>query len=365
MVKKLNKKAAIIISIIIALPIIILLYLTLNSGDNDSYLVNPNRQVGNNNHLNLILSPILDEDAELGISLLVLSGAINNLTEIYPEGHSDKIILETPQDPLTARVGNNSESQFDFILKIFYNYKEIPFRVSGADSYETEFLFSLDSGYLLDIPLYLDESLEVDETISRLTVGIFMAPDQFSMVVEDLFIHQFSLILAFEINYGFDGELILTVDKKKPSRRIEGVVFYSLMVNQEWESAGSGVYFPPNPLQVRSEEEIELIFTTNMSGHAQEKLDSYLILSMLDWHQVPMSGQPYLLIDATVEVPIVASGEEVDSTVDQGRFTIIAPNEPGFYEFVAVIIPNPTSRASNNAFSPLEMSHRFTIEVIE
>lgn len=48
-----------------------------------------------------------------------------------------------------------------------------------------------------------------------------------------------------------------------------------------------------------------------------------------------------------------------------GRFSLEIENEVGFYELVAFIVPNPTSRNSQNNFFPIEMAHRFTIEVIE
>jgi len=152
MVKKNNKKAMIIYPIIIALSVMIFLFFNLNSESNQSNLINLNRQVVNNDHLDINFIPIL-EDLDGGISLGVKSDNENPLDEDF-----DKMTLQTPQDALIVSIGNQIDSSLDFILKIFYNYEEVVFRVLGAENYDTELLLAIDGGYQADIPIHLDES---------------------------------------------------------------------------------------------------------------------------------------------------------------------------------------------------------------
>ena len=268
-----------------------------------------------------------------------------------------RITLNSPQDVINVYVGNFINVDRNFILKIFYNYEEIEFNVLGSEVYDSEFLFMLEGGYEVNIPIRLSESLEATESISKLTVGVFMAPERFSMKEEALFgPDNLGMVLNFEINYGFEGDLILNIDSEEPLKTIANATGISgLGFNKDFDPPGHTIYVPPNPLQVSPGEEIELGFVTNASSFIPETVMDYLIITMIDWRQTSMNGNPYLLINTTDDEYIG----------DHGRFFITAPENVGKYEVMGFLISNPTNLNSEDNFWPLIQSIRFTIEVVE
>jgi len=283
----------------------------------------------------------------------------------------DPIRLETPQDRLNINLTNDGIEDVDVIIKLFYNYQEVTFRIVGSEAYKSEFIFTMPSGYGVDIPFHLEPTLEISETFSKLTVAVFPAPERFAMQEhEELFFDlrfDTGLVLDFEINYGSGTPLALSVPENDT---INDVYDMSAIftVNVEPEPLIGGQFmFPPYLLQVTPNEQVQLFFVGNMPVWEMSSVDlngdvitttevtDYLIVSMLDWQQISMNGDPYLWI----------SGREDDRYGQHGRFYIDAPSEPGFYEFVAFLVHNPMSSFSWDTFGPLEIATRFTIEVVE
>ncbi|MCL1991220.1 MAG: hypothetical protein FWG67_10070 [Defluviitaleaceae bacterium] len=280
-------------------------------------------------------------------------------------------LLETPQDRLNVNLANETFSgDLVFLMKVFYNYEAAYFRVGTSTEYRKTFVLTVPSRSYLDIPFYLDSSFEVSDTASHLTVGLFLAPERHAFQDHgDLFFTprwDVGQVLHFEINYGNEGRFVLPIPKNETVDHVYRL-FGPFFVNQDFEPLTDGVVLnAPELLQVSPNEQIELAFVSNMHGafttfdEAGNPLDGpdveeILIISMLDWQQIPMSGEPYMWVNI---------GE--DSLYGQhGRFFIEAPSEPGFYEFVAFLVPNPTAPFSQETYFPLETSDRFTIQVIE
>jgi len=242
-----GKRAMIIVLIIIALSSIYVLF-NWGGGNDEPSIINLNRQSSSIDHLDVQISPLSEEEFEefLGIvGFLVWPGIENTLEEDFLDGYYGI----SPQDVLTAGIYNGSDA-LDFILKVFYNYEEIPFRVLGAEDYDTEFLFSLEFGYKIDIPFQLDENLDVSDTMSKLTVGVFVAPDRFSMFDDELFNADYALALNFEIDYGSDDLLVLPVEEADVIHS-ETFTYAGVLVNQDFAPYDSDLYegnfrLPPN-----------------------------------------------------------------------------------------------------------------------
>lgn len=336
--------------------------------------VNERWLVSNNDHLELnyhALTPVelevADDESDFigGIGLGVWRGDEDIVLDFDSPG---AWWMETPQDQLTAYVENVSFNSQNMILKVFYNYEEISFRVVGTEIYATEFLFTLAPFEAVEIPFHLDADLEPSETFSKLTVGAFLAPEQFSALEPELILHH-GRMLNFEINYGEDnGELVLPVLPIAPLRQIEALMFTGLKINLDFDPPAHAAYFPPNPLEVRTGEQVELGFVAGAPDtlvtfeySADEiveyvyEVEEYLIIVMVNWQQVMVNGGPYIRIDETGGF----------GTGQHGRFFIEAPTEPGLYEVVAFLVADPVHRNNQNNFVPLEIASRFTLEVID
>ena len=297
--------------------------------------------------------------------------------EAFSALESDAVLrLETPQDLLTAYVENVSFERQNMILKVFYNYEETAFRVVGAEDYRTEFLFTLDPFEAVEIPFHLAADLAPSETFSQLTIGAFFAPERFSALTtpeESNFLllnsRDHGRVLNFEMNDSDeDEELMLPISPTAPLRQIEDLMFTGLMINLDFDPPAHAAYFPPNPLQVRSGEQVELGFVAgppdilgtieHSPDHFEEYLyevEEYLIIVMVNWQQVMVNGEPYIRIDETGGF----------GTGQHGRFFIDAPTEAGLYEVVAFLVHDPAHRSQHRHFFPLEIAPRFTLEVVD
>ena len=353
MMRKNTKKTIILVSLVLSIIVFLLIgyvmiQVALNpeSGNLETRQeipINEDRIGTSIDHLGITSSPIPEKDLDNGIVLGIL--------ESNWDGY---IHLATPQEQVTIQVSNTALDETNFLLKVFYNYEEIPFQVQGSDEWETEFLFMLDGASQVDIPIQLFRFFEVEDTISKLTIGLFVAPEYFSgsdsEFGSDLRFLLPGLMLNYELNYGFNNELILSPDEFSPSMESE---FGGFSIHTNTELPGDGSIWAPSIITVEAKEDVDLTFFVN--PHASFQAESFLIISMLDWEQVPMNGKPYLWVDLPHH----------NLTIGQhGHFTLFAPNEVGFYEFLAFIVPNPTSSNSAETFFPLEMI-RFTLEVVE
>jgi len=267
--------------------------------------------------------------------------------------------LQTPQDRLNARINNHTPDYWSVILKVFYNYEEVDFRIQGADVYDTEFLFEVRPGYTYEIPFHLDPLIEAGDTFSKLTMVVIFEPDEYAMF--NVAPEMSFMALNFEINYGSDNppeiEKVAHEIIKKPTWTVgSGGFGLTTSGNLTYEDTGH----PGRPLKALPGERIELDFAANMSGVFTNMIadtyiptTDYLIIGLLDFNQVPLSGRPFLWAP-------------IDENVTHfGSFYFNAPMEPGLYDFTALIVPNPTMQMSWDSFLPLEMSTRFTIEVLE
>lgn len=291
-------------------------------------------------------------DIEPGFSLFVRSP---DMSLIPGEGWAHFMELETPQDLIYVVVENRSRvTKMNFILKIFYNYEEIAFQVVGSEREVTEFLFSPPAGYESIIPIHLSESLESNEMANRLTVGIFMSPEQFASEDEELVWETPLMLLNFEINFGERGALYLEVEPDFLTTELPNMTHSGIMINNESIPLQDAVRVPPSKWNVSPGEEVEMFFATNPSSIIDEEIEEFLIISLLDWHQIAMNGNPYLLISLN---------EQNNEYGHHGGFFITAPDEPGLYEFIAFLVPNPRSLNGPTNFYPLEAGLRFTLEV--
>lgn len=309
-------------------------------------------------YLNFELSPIPNEEMSRGIQVWIVEAA-----------NSGILYLDTPQDSLTVTASNGESRPLNLILKVFYNYEEVNFYILGAQEPSTEFLFNLEAGYSVNIPIQLSDSIDAGDTISRLTVGVFNAPEYFvgnaDEISDDL---QFSprinnAVINFEINYGFNDDLALDVEQFSPFDQSE---FFGFSIHKSPASSEDGFLpIPRLPVVAQPGEEINLTLFANSRSSGEVFVgdtllepflyDDFIVVAMLDWHQIPVSNKPFMWVN--IEGTDPSFGQHVN-------FTIIASAEPGFYEFSAFLVPNPTQRISREHFYPLEIFPRFTIEVV-
>lgn len=284
------------------------------------------------------------------------------LIDYEPESGFMQINLETPQDIITISGINFCYIDRPFLLKVFYNYEEIPFRIVGVEEYDTGFVFELEAGHDINIPIQLYEGLEVNDYLNVLTIGLFPEPGHHAMNDDGWTINNmFGSMWNFAVSYGGNEEIDLGITSYVTPTQLE-IELGGLNINQDEEEyiMGHGGVFnmPGEFLQVTSGEVVELHFHFNTHLFVSEfGMTEYLLMSMLNWQQIDMNGQPYLLFEARPESSFYVT--------DRGTFTIVAPEEAGFYEFKTFIVPNPTSIHDELHMWEIIFSFPFTLEVVE
>ena len=278
-----------------------------------------------------------------------------NYEEMDPTMFFDGIFrLTDANNTLLARGENGSSEDMVVILKLFVNYEEVAFYVEGIAEADTEFVFLVPALHEVTIPLQLAIDLPEGDYSHKLTAAFFQSPHLNVSEDEGLRFYGIQMAMNYDFVYGEGGDIILTVPHQEASAQIELPVFLAVSdfidgVDQEM------LYTPfPSPLQVRRGELAELAFLGNPTARVPD-VDDYVLIMMLDWHQIHPNRQPYLLFTAN------DSGGRL---ADYDTFTFLAPEETGLFEFVAIMIPNPTQESFVDIFAPLEM-HRFTIEVVD
>lgn len=288
-----------------------------------------------------------------GYGFFIRPGLEDTLSETHPNGFFGDMVLESPQDILTAKIQNEGEVPLTFILKFFYNYLETEFKILGDTSYRSDFIFTIEPGQVWEIPFQLPHDLTINEYVNKLTAGIFSDP-QFHAHWNEHLKSYHDLILNSEIRFEGHQPLVLSQPPTIPIREIDELMFRGAMLNFDFDPGPLGATRPPSLLQVSPGEMIEFGFVANGWGVLPEIVDHYLFFVMADWQQIPVNDAPYLWLKT--------DGEDRGQ---HGKVMIEAPLEPGFYDMIAITVLNPTADATIFNYYPLEISERFTLQVVE
>lgn len=266
--------------------------------------------------------------------------------------------LEHPQERLNIRVSNTTSDYYPVLIKVFYNYEAVDFLVVGEDDYRHELLINLPPGYEYVIPFHLDSRLEAHAGYSMLTFAAFFDPDEYSVfhgAGHDLA----DTVLNFELNYGFDEPASLDLVQHPFEERSDFSANSPLItLGQPGGITVEDEYFlgPGRPRQASPGEQLEIEMLLNVRGpmtmNEFQRVDDFLIIGLLDFNQIELSGRPFLWSE-TASNPLF------------GAFTIEAPMEAGLYDFIVLIVENPTAGMTLDNFVPIDTSTRFTIEVVE
>jgi len=299
------------------------------------------------------------------------------------------LALDSPQHTLYAVFENflhheEQQGRFisrdTFVMKLFLNYEEIAFRPLNQVDFTTAFFFRLDQGYQVHIPFQLSDELEANNYLNQLTVAVFATPERHTidplanLVFEGLLELNLGTVSQFDLTFGGEEPIRLRDERTEVHRLSDAgsIINVSPEFSDSDIELGNGLNMPPSPWRVRVGEVIELAFTANIgyfpywpnpTPEDYPQVENYLLIGLLNWQQIELNAQPYLIIDSTSE-----SGRGRD----YGFFSIIAPMEPGFYDFIVFVVPNPGKPRAGGVFSSeggrgipwSPYSIRFTIEVM-
>jgi len=288
----------------------------------------------------------------------------------YPELYEmfyGRIPMASANDVLEATFANLSVETFDYVFMLFLNYEPIDFYVLGEEGWVRNFHFSLEGGYEINIPFRLDLNPSSAHTY-KLTAGLFANPNEHAKDENsDFWLLASANVVNLDLIFGNGADINLSQSYNTvPLERSESVGWLPLHFSQDihsldtiWETEWDWENLPT--IQAIVGEKIEFNFIASVFPE-HEAIENYLILALLDWEPVELSGNPFLFVE------IEENDDYPEGFIsDFGDFTIQVPSEPGYFELVGIIIPN-ANHANTPSFmssGPLRTSFRMTVKVTE
>ena len=305
-----------------------------------------------------------------------------NLRSTEHESLGSILLLDSPQDDLLLQFGNFSEDDTQFLLKIFYDYVSVPFRVGENISFLYHYAFHLDLEQELEIPFALCNSvLRGGASSANLVIMIMANADAFQQDLQEFFMLQYGIQRQFYIFYGreYMREILLEDPTDLEAFRKNLAVLgwtsslaptefksFSIMVSEEQffsfnvrpiptglhesDAKENARYFPSAYLLAYPGE--DLMFSFLIGDAFNGYITKFVLVGLLDWEQINLNNQPFL--------PRAFPFSHVYSDTYYDTFKITAPRSPGRYEFLvfAVGVSDEVSR-----FSLIQHSLRMTIVV--
>lgn len=282
--------------------------------------------------------------------------SIDAYTKNPPEHFKSQNLLFVPNNEvINVTYGNASEqnSNNKIMMKVYYDYKLIDFKLTNTDKYISEYIFDLKDGKKIDLRLLLDnQDMKFDNNIHKLLVTFTTGADQnasdFDTVTDEYGINA-TYDLVHNLDYSdklisdFDNLLIPTNNFVKD--------YVNLLFNTDYEnttqnSEYGGVINPPSLLKVKKGSTLPLMYNFNKGSS-----ENALLILTLDFKQININGEYATLIKL--------DGKEGTAN---GKINIKVPDTPGKYEVIGYVVHNPFDKysgGSNLAYS----SYRFTLLV--
>lgn len=103
--------------------------------------------------------------------------AVNGLSLDLMNAKENKAVLRITDlsDELSVKVTNIGEEQ-ELILKVFYDYEEIAFKVSGEADFQKQYIFNLDGTNEANLNLQLSKEIKKDDLTHKLLISIYPNP---------------------------------------------------------------------------------------------------------------------------------------------------------------------------------------------
>lgn len=280
-----------------------------------------------------------DDYREYGADMLVL-GLVND-TEPTENG---VVYLESLTDNLNVQFSNLTDTDSEYILKVFLDYKEMDFLLDGK--VVSDYIFQAKAGEALVIPIVLKDDMGF-ETSHILTVAVLTAPNKHAAEI-DLMSNSYGMVLSYELAKRDAERQVNALSKAEEPQGYLEMGFQGLMLNQDLKFVdGAPAKFPEKELLTEPGETVSLAYR---AGN-YENTDDILFVVLVDWEQQNVNDSPYTHII------------NKEGYVSYGEISFQAPTEPGKYEVVAFIESAPYALRDFETFHTHDTAYRFTLVV--
>lgn len=258
-------------------------------------------------------------------------------------------------EPIILKFNNNGSDK-NYILSIFYDYKQIPFKIKSEGDYNINYIFELEDSKEIKLPLYLPDDLVMDDS-HKLLVSFVMKPEIHAKDLDGLS-NWYGINLVYDIIYNND-EKNFNFYYEKDELNYEEILntidlTYEFNLNEDFEYSILETEIMPNPsklIKVKKGNKFNLVYNISTIGNDTENV---LMLVNYNFNQTMIDGNyNYKLF----KVPKDKTGV--------GTIELLAPDEVGLYEVTALLVYNPFEKINMENDYTVDTNMRFTLEVVE
>ena len=258
--------------------------------------------------------------------------------------------------PLEVNFSNSGKDR-TAILTVYYDYQPVSFKVGSSDEYVYSYIFNIENGNSIHIPILLDENILKDENIHKLTICIQTGYNENAVDYEN-FSNFYGISLNYDIKYQENANENIsttTFDEEifKPEKPDD--IFYfetgiNFMLNMDYENKTQKeenlIFFPDKLIKLESGDNLDLMYNIYNTNY-----ENALFFICIDGEQTYIDNKPFKVIQLE------------PNALSNGKITIQVPEEKGLYDVTGYLIYDPFKKA-NIDNSTVYPSYRFTIEVL-
>ena len=252
-------------------------------------------------------------------------------------------------EPITLKFNNNGKDR-NFALTAYYDYKQIPFRISETGEYSEIYKFDLEDSYEIEIPFYLPNDLETNGD-HKLLISFSIGHDFHAKDLETLSDwYGMSMVydLTFDQKESFDDfHFRSPYSFEEPQHIIDNLHTLTLNTDYNFDIISSDNAKTDNLLTVKKGTPFDLVY----NAASPLRVDNIALIVTFGYKQTSVDGQDYKLIN-------IPSGK-----TGVGTIKLTAPDETGLYEVIALSAYNPLGK--KGTAEKVRSSVRFTLNVTE
>lgn len=314
---------------------------------------------------------IKSDSSQSGLMETTLQGGMagNSFDTIYTAGVStDDTTNEMKKDMVLAITDLDESLNFTYknqgkdrkvVMTVYYDYKQVPFKVNQDEEYTLQHQFDVKDGELIEGEFYLDPTIDISGCSHKLMVSFISGYDIHQSDLESELENSYGLGVVYDTtNTNVDDENtkceMKSIEAVSPARVFSNFYSEPLIINMDMQNKvqeKQRILLPDALLQVKPNEEVKLMY--NISNQDYE---SALLLLTVGFEQVDINSNKYEVVQLDQENSVV-----------NGPLSFIAPKEPGKYEVIAYLVYDPwkTMKSTDLSNSSVGLSYRFTLEVVE
>lgn len=288
---------------------------------------------------------------------LPTSYTISATTDEQPPNpqHHNLLYLSDINNPILLSL-NQSGRDRTMVITIYFDYEPVQFRVGNSKEFSTHYVFDFDDSTGVDLPIYLDPTIPVDDFTHKLMFDIIAGYGEYAYDKEQLS-NRLGMTTLYDLSFteqAYKRESTLRNPRYELTEPENYFKFTNvdLMLNTDFSNSlvkEKRFEYPNKLYQVKADSQFELMY--NVSNRLKHQ-DGILMLTV-NFERTAINNQDFIYINLK------------NDHTSNGKITFQTPKKPGFYEVIGYFVFDPYNYTSGRKSDTASTSYRFTLEVIK